>query len=110
VIKQAMKGRKSTIQNEFHTGESGSNNAANKHPTSSGGIITYAEVWLNWHYLQSASANARRSVAGHEWGHVFGLNHESTKGSDVLMNVGRNRDVTYTPKTDDINGIKALYP
>ncbi len=82
-------------------------------PSNSANPYTYAQVTLNNYYTGAYSAAQRRSVAGHELGHVFGLAHES---GSVLMNpytCGANsRWCTYsinTPTGDDVNGINAIY-
>lgn len=54
------------------------------------------------------TGNVPRSVACHELGHPLGLD-DLTTGS-ALMSHARNRQNIYKPQTDDINGIKAIYP
>lgn len=54
----------------------------------------------------SMSATVARSVANHEFGHVFGLDH--TTGNSI-MNSGRNRNQIYIPQADDIAGVEAIY-
>lgn len=52
------------------------------------------------------TTNVARSTANHELGHAMGIDHTSNKS---IMDTKRTRTVTYTPKTDDINGINNLY-
>ena len=34
---------------------------------------------------------------------------DNNTGGSVIMNVGRNRNVVFTPKTDDVNGVNSVY-
>lgn len=75
------------------------------------GIITYNSFYT----VTFNNSNALKSVATHEFGHAIGLGDNGT--NKCIMNRytwGTNsRYGTYgytTPQTDDINGIKALYP
>ncbi|SFE87446.1 Matrixin [Paenibacillus algorifonticola] len=54
-------------------------------------------------------SKTRRSTAGHELGHALGLDHVSVLVT-AIMNSSRDRETVYTPQTDDINGVNALYP
>jgi hypothetical protein len=62
---------------------------------------------LNWFYLSADDDTKRRSTSGHELGHALGLDHTANA---ALMNDARDRATIYTPTTEDINGIKAMYP
>ncbi len=75
--------------------------------------ITYAVSWLNEYYTENPSiydtANKRRSTAGHELGHTYGL---SEYPGAVLMNTSPSERFSYgiyVPQQDDINGITVLY-
>jgi Matrixin len=65
------------------------------------------EINLNWRYLSADDDTKRRSTSGHELGHALGLDHTA---NTALMNDKRDRAAVYTPMTEDINGIKAVYP
>lgn len=64
------------------------------------------DIYLNWYYLSSANDTQRRSTTGHEIGHALGLDHTA---NPALMNNVRDRNVIYTPKDEDINGVNAIY-
>lgn len=49
-----------------------------------------------------------RSTMTHEFGHALHLNHPSISNS--VMNGDRNRELIYTPKPDDIDGVNAYWP
>ena len=70
--------------------------------------ITQCVMKLNTYSLGGKSANFRQSVACHEQGHGFGLGDENSI-SPAVMNQNRNREVIYTPQSDDLLGIYALY-
>ncbi len=73
----------------------------------SGNIITAFTTYVNSGNIYITQTNVARSVAGHEFGHPFGIDDLSS--GDALMNQYRNRSSIYNPQTDDINGITAIY-
>ena len=67
---------------------------------------TYSAGWsyLNWYTLQSQTIQIRVAVAGHEIGHLLGLDHED----DVWAIMNSTPQAT-SPQSDDIAGIAAIY-
>lgn len=72
-----------------------------------GGIVTSFVARVNAGNSNIGQNNVARSTANHEFGHVLGID-DLTSGT-AIMNVNRNRGTVYVPKTDDINGITAIY-
>ena len=72
------------------------------------GEITAYRAYLNTNASSSLSkTNWGRSTACHELGHPLGLNDLSS--GNALMSHARNRSSIYSPQTDDLNGINAIY-
>lgn len=75
--------------------------------TSSNGIVTKFTATVNAGNSYISNNNVARSAANHELGHVLGLD-DKTSGI-AIMNTNRNREITYVPKADDIDGVAAIY-
>lgn len=76
------------------------------------GSNPYSFGWgtLNWYYVHTYSSNAAQSVAAHELGHIVGLAHST--GAKIMNSSTSSRYYThgvYTPQTDDVNGVNAIY-
>jgi len=69
--------------------------------------LAYFFAYINAGNVHIGETNVARSVANHELGHVLGLGDISS--GRAIMNTGRNRRSIYTPQTDDLNGIAAIY-
>lgn len=70
--------------------------------------VNYFDSFLNTGAPNANNTTILRSAAAHEFGHVLGLDHFSNSTS-AIMNTSRDRTKIYTPQTDDINGINAIY-
>jgi Matrixin len=68
-------------------------------------------IWLNYTYLFGNTDTQLRSTTGHEIGHALGLDHPPKTTSQILMYTlqYRDRNVLYTPQTDDVNGVNSIY-
>ncbi|MBA4548874.1 matrixin family metalloprotease [Thermoactinomyces intermedius] len=74
--------------------------------TGVGSCINSWVAKMNTYYESNNDSQFGQSVLGHEIGHVLGLAHTNWTS---LMNTERDRFQTYTPQTDDINGVNNLY-
>jgi hypothetical protein len=76
-------------------------------------VISDGEVYiaLNRYHTDNYSSLKRQSVAGHEIGHSLGLDEEDSAICIMISNTFNRWELLqiYKPKTDDINGINALY-
>lgn len=73
--------------------------------------FTSIQARLNaYNSIIDTNATVRRSSAGHELGHALGLDHTSVVFVAYLMSSARDRTAIYTPQSDDINGVNAIYP
>ena len=82
---------------------------------SFGTVITAATVTLyNVRLIDSPAHNMhKRNTIGHELGHTFGLDHNTTDKGALLYGtcIGSYHDCDVsTPQTDDINGTNNIYP
>ena len=74
--------------------------------------IMSATCTLNAYYTDGYSASKRKSVSGHELGHVLGLSHMPWYYSALMNGYTYWRYDVYgvnTPQQDDINGVNAMY-
>jgi hypothetical protein len=79
-------------------------------PDCCSGSYSYAGAQLNYHYTQNYEGNEVQSVAGHELGHIFGIDHDS--GCILLhQSTGIRYGVcgVYTPQSDDIDAFEDIY-
>ena len=80
-------------------------------PSLTANPYTSGYATLNWYFLQNYVINKRISVASHELGHVLGLDHNT--GCVLMVIDSATRYDTcgiYTPQSDDVAGVQALYP
>lgn len=75
--------------------------------TNSSDIVTSFVGRINAGNSDISDDNVARSTGVHEFGHIIGLD-DRTSGT-AIMNVNRDRTVVYTPRTDDENGVSAIY-
>ncbi len=69
-------------------------------------------IYLNYTYLFGNNSTELRSTNGHEIGHALGLDHPPKTGTTQILMYTlayRNRNVLFTPQTDDVNGVNAIY-
>ena len=73
---------------------------------SSGVFQAPVDSYINDYY--GTSGNHLQAVVGHEFGHALGLGHSSD--CNALMYTYPYTCGVYTPQTDDVNGLNAVYP
>lgn len=57
------------------------------------------------------STLVRRRIMSHEFGHTYGLGHVTSGCRIMRTDIGYLTDCSMTtPQSDDIAGVKALYP
>ncbi|AKG36755.1 zinc metalloprotease [Paenibacillus durus] len=80
--------------------------------TSDSSQITSFVARLNTANSEIAgNATVRRSTSNHELGHALALADNNVSVIFLaIMNQLRDRTTTYTPQTDDVNGVNAKYP
>lgn len=69
--------------------------------------ITSYNSYLNTGTPSLSKTNYGRSTAAHELGHAIGLDDLSSGNS--LMSHSRDRSLIYTPQSDDLQGVNAIY-
>ncbi|BFT71229.1 matrixin family metalloprotease [Paenibacillus sp. P36] len=72
------------------------------------GIASKAEIRANYSEMDGIEDFKKAATFTHELGHVFGIDHVSSK-SQIMYGYLTGRTV-YTPQSDDINGVNFLYP
>lgn len=88
-------------------GNTGANAVTTVYPSGSPGYASYGKISFNDYYMKNYSPSKNQGVAGHELGHVFGLDHVYVKNQIMCTDAdGRTVNV---PGSDDIAGAKALY-
>ncbi|AVX32249.1 hypothetical protein CTH_2716 [Carboxydocella thermautotrophica] len=68
-------------------------------------------IRINTYYSEKYSSTTYQALLGHEQGHVFGLGDEPNESYRCLMipTTKVRAYYTYIPRSDDINGINAIY-
>lgn len=99
----------SSSSNQFHSAWTYGTTWAGQSSLTQGSNSHWSDwdIELNTWKMQYWSATERRSTAGHELGHVLGLDDLSSGAA--LMNTNRTRSSIYTPFSDDRDGVDDHY-
>lgn len=105
MITQTTRFQASNYLNTYYLASSSEHGYAHWYYSNSITYKWYAELNVGNSNVVNNS-NVAVSAAVHELGHIMGLAHST---ATAIMNVNRDRTTIYIPKTDDLNGINAIY-
>lgn len=66
-------------------GDTGWNAMGEPGPSINSGTYTYATMRLNTTYMNGYSSGKKKAIITHEWGHILGLAHTTSKSNSSLM-------------------------
>jgi hypothetical protein len=97
----------------FYSGNWGASNwwgiAYNMPCSGSGCTYSYANIYLNDHYMSPGNDFQRKYVIVHEFGHNLGLSHYTSWWGNSIMRTGGFPSYN-TPQSHDINDVNSIYP